>query len=393
VNFIEGLRLALESLWVNKMRSSLTILGVVIGIAAVITVVAVGQGGQAVLMAELQKIGTNIFAISVNWQEGEPLGELDFTYQDIAVIKELVPEITYLAPTNYISAVVRGPKDKKPAQVIGTEADYAQIANVKVVKGRFLSQRPGTTRAVVVLDQALAEEIFGRLDPVGKRITINNRPVQVIGLTKEEGGFLGIQTIKRIYVPLSFAQDISGQRVIQQMEGIVANREKISAAMAKAVIVLERRHNVKDRYKAISLEEQMKIAGKITGIITLIIGAVAGISLLVGGIGVMNIMLVSVTERTREIGIRLALGARRKDILKQFLIEAIVLCLAGGLLGIIIGAGGSMLVARLAKWPPLISFGTVLIAFAFSAAIGIFFGLYPAGRAAKMNPIEALRQE
>ncbi|HCJ78450.1 MAG TPA: ABC transporter permease, partial [Desulfotomaculum sp.] len=163
--------------------------------------------------------------------------------------------------------------------------------------------------------------------------------------------------------------------------------------MAKAVIVLERRHNVKDRYKAISLEEQMKIAGKITGIITLIIGAVAGISLLVGGIGVMNIMLVSVTERTREIGIRLALGARRKDILKQFLIEAIVLCLAGGLLGIIIGAGGSMLVARLAKWPPLISFGTVLIAFAFSAAIGIFFGLYPAGRAAKMNPIEALRQE
>ncbi|HBQ28109.1 MAG TPA: ABC transporter permease, partial [Desulfotomaculum sp.] len=222
---------------------------------------------------------------------------------------------------------------------------------------------------------------------------INNRPVQVIGLTKEEGGFLGIQTIKRIYVPLSFAQDISGQRVIQQMEGIVANREKISAAMSKAVIVLERRHNVKDRYKAISLEEQMKIAGKITGIITLIIGAVAGISLLVGGIGVMNIMLVSVTERTREIGIRLALGARRKDILKQFLIEAIVLCLAGGLLGIIIGAGGSMLVARLAKWPPLISFGTVLIAFAFSAAIGIFFGLYPAGRAAKMNPIEALRQE
>ncbi|GAB6275109.1 MAG: ABC transporter permease [Peptococcaceae bacterium] len=393
MSLIEGLRLALESLWVNKMRSSLTILGVVIGIAAVITVVAVGQGGQAVLMAELQKIGTNIFAIYVNWQEGEPLGEHDFTFQDIAVIKELVPEITYLAPTYYIPAVVRGPKDKKPAQVIGTEADYAQVANVKVVRGRFLSQRTGTTRAVAVLDHTLAGEIFGRLDPVGKRVTINNRPAQVIGLTKEESGFLGIQTSKRIYVPLSFAQDISGQRVIQQMEGMASNQENIGAAMAKAVKVLERRHNAKDRYKAISLEEQMKIAGKITGIITLIIGAVAGISLLVGGIGVMNIMLVSVTERTREIGIRLALGARRKDILRQFLIEAVVLCLAGGLLGVVIGAGGSMLVARLAKWPPLISFGTVLLAFAFSVAIGIFFGLYPAGRAAKMNPIEALRQE
>ena len=393
MSLIEGLRLALESLWVNKMRSSLTILGVVIGIAAVITVVAVGQGGQAVLMAELQKIGTNVFAIYVNWQEGEPLGEHDFTFQDIAVIKELAPEITYLAPTYYIPAVVRGPKDKKPAQVIGTEADYAQVANVKVVRGRFLSQGTGTTRAVAVLDQALAGEIFGRLDPVGKRITINNRPAQVIGLTKEESGFLGIQTSKRIYVPLNFAQDISGQRLIQQLEGMASNQEKISAAMAKAVKVLERRHNAKDRYKAISLEEQMKIAGKITGIITLIIGAVAGISLLVGGIGVMNIMLVSVTERTREIGIRLALGARRKDVLKQFLIEAVVLCLAGGLLGVVIGAGGSVLVARLAKWPPLISFGTVLIAFAFSVAIGIFFGLYPAGRAAKMNPIEALRQE
>jgi putative ABC transport system permease protein len=393
MSLIEGLRLALESLWVNKMRSSLTILGVVIGIAAVITVVAVGQGGQAVLMAELQKIGTNVFAIYVNWQEGEPLGEHDFTFQDIAVIKELVPEITYLAPTYYIPSVVRGPKDKKPAQVIGTEADYAQVTNVKVVRGRFLSQGAGTTRAVAVLDQTLAGEIFGRLDPVGKRVTINNRPAQVIGLTKEESGFLGIQTSKRIYVPLSFAQDISGQRVIQQMEGMAANQENIGAAMAKAIKVLERRHNTKDRYKAISLEEQMKIAGKITGIITLIIGAVAGISLLVGGIGVMNIMLVSVTERTREIGIRLALGARRKDILKQFLIEAVVLCLAGGLLGVVIGAGGSVLVARLAKWPPLISFGTVLIAFAFSVAIGIFFGLYPAGRAAKMNPIEALRQE
>jgi len=244
-----------------------------------------------------------------------------------------------------------------------------------------------------VLDETLAQEIFGNVDPLGKRVVINDRPALVIGLTREESGFLGLQTVKNVYVPLGFWQEIFAERTITQLEGCTVKREDVPRAMERAVKILERRHQAKDRYKAVSLEQQMQIAGKITGIITLIIGAVAGISLLVRGIGVMNIMLVSVTERTREIGIRMALGARRRDILSQFLIEAVVLCLTGGLIGVLLGAGGSFLVARLAKWPPLISFGTVLIAFAFSAAVGIFFGLYPANRAARMNPVEALRQE
>lgn len=393
MNLLEYLRLAAEGLWMNKLRSFLTILGIIIGIAAVITVVAVGQGGRAVLMAEMEKIGTNLFAIYIDWQEGGPARERDFTLQDIAVIKELVPEITHLAPTSYRPATVKGPKEKKPAQVIGTVADYVPIAKIKVTRGSFLAAGQDGARAVAVLDETLAQEIFGNVDPLGKRVVINNRPALVIGLTKEESGFLGLQTVKNVYVPLGFWQEIFEERAITQLEGCTAKREDVPQAMAQAVKILERRHQVKDRYKAVSLEQQMQVAGKITGIITLIIGAVAGISLLVGGIGVMNIMLVSVTERTREIGIRMALGARRQDILSQFLIEAVVLCLAGGLIGILLGAGGAYLVARLAKWPPLISFGTVLVAFAFSAAVGIFFGLYPANRAARMNPVEALRQE
>jgi putative ABC transport system permease protein len=393
VNLLEYLRLAAEGLWMNKLRSFLTILGIIIGIAAVITVVAVGQGGRAVLMAEMEKIGTNLFAIYIDWQEGEPPRERDFTLQDITVIKELVPEITCLAPTSYRPATVQGPKKKKPAQVIGTVADYANIAKARVTRGTFLAAGQDGARAVAVLDEALAQEIFGNEDPLGKRVAISGRPALVIGLTKEESGFLGLQTVKNIYVPIGFWQEIFAERAITQLEGSAARREDVLPAMAQAVKILERRHQAENRYKAASLEQQMQVAGKITGIITLIIGAVAGISLLVGGIGVMNIMLVSVTERTREIGIRMALGARRRDILSQFLIEAVVLCMSGGLLGILLGAGGAYLVARLAKWPPLISFGTILVAFAFSAAVGIFFGLYPANRAARMNPVEALRQE
>ena len=393
MNLLEYLRLAAEGLWMNKLRSFLTIMGIIIGIAAVITVVAVGQGGRAVLMAEMEKIGTNSFVIYIDWQEGEPPTERDFTLQDISVIKELVPEITHLAPISYRPATVKGPKKKKPAQVIGTVADYASIAKTRVTRGSFLAAGQDSARAVAVLDETLAQEIFGNVDPLGKRVVINDRPAMVIGLTKEESGFLGLQTAKNVYVPLGFWQEIFAERAIAQLEGSTVKREDVPQAIAQAVKILERRHQVKDRYKAISLEQQMQVAGKITGIITLIVGAVAGISLLVGGIGVMNIMLVSVTERTREIGIRMALGARRRDILSQFLIEAVVLCLTGGLIGILLGAGGAYLVARLAKWPPLISFGTVLVAFAFSAAVGIFFGIYPANRAARMNPVEALRQE
>ena len=393
MNLLEYLRLAAEGLWMNKLRSFLTILGIIIGIAAVITVVAVGQGGRAVLMAEMEKIGTNLFAIYIDWQEGEPPRERDITLQDIAVIKELVPEITRLAPTGYRPATVKGPKKKKPAQVIGTVADYAAIAKTRVTRGAFLAAGQDGARAVAVLDETLAQEIFGNVDPLGKRVVINGRPALVIGLAKEESGFLGLQTVKNVYVPLGFWQEIFAERAITQLEGSTAKKEDVPRAMAQAVKILERRHQAEDRYKAVSLEQQMQVAGKITGIITLIIGAVAGISLLVGGIGVMNIMLVSVTERTREIGVRMALGARRRDILSQFLIEAVVLSLTGGFIGILLGAGGAYLVARLARWPPLISFGTVLVAFVFSAAVGIFFGLYPANRAARMNPVEALRQE
>ncbi|HBC95105.1 MAG TPA: ABC transporter permease [Pelotomaculum sp.] len=393
MNLFESLRLAVEGIRVNKLRSFLTLLGIIIGIAAVIMVVSIGQGGRALLLKEMEKIGSNFFTLYVDWEEGEPPNERDFTVQDVAVIKELVPEISLLAPSNYGSAIVQGPKDKKPAQVIGTDSDYAGIFKIKVTRGSFLGTSRSGPRAVVVLDEQLARDVFGSVDPLGKRVSINNNQALVIGLSKEESGITSMRSAKNIYVPLDFWQEMFERRTIEQLEGSAVGRGEVQTAMDQAVKILERRHQTRDRYKSISMDQQMQITGKITGILTYIIGSVAGFSLLVGGIGVMNIMLVSVTERTREIGIRMALGARRRDIMLQFLIEAVVLCLVGGFAGAVIGSGGAAVFAWLLKWPSLVSWSAILIAFAFSSAVGVFFGLYPAARASGMDPIEALRQE
>jgi len=214
----------------------------------------------------------------------------------------------------------------------------------------------------------------------------------VVGVVARGESALGFSENPSVYIPIQVWQVMFNDQV-QMLEGSAASKEKVEEAMGQAVKLLERRHRDPGKYASVSMEQEMQTANKITGIMTLIIGAIAGISLFVGGIGVMNIMLVSVTERTREIGIRMALGARRRDILVQFLIEAVMLCLLGGVIGMALGIGGAYLIAKLAKWPPLVSWWTALLAFAFSAAIGVVFGILPANKAARLNPIEALRRE
>lgn len=393
MNLLESIRVALEGIMVSKLRSFLTTLGIVIGIAAVIAVVAIGQGGRAVLMSEMEKIGTNIFAIYVDWRSNKQVTGREFDLSDVAVIKDKVPDVTHLSPINQTMGDARGPKDIKYARITGVSSDYPYIRKLTMKEGHFFTEEDDTgKRRVAVIDEELAGQVFGRVQPLGNKVTLGNTPFLVVGVVAKGESALGFSENPSVYIPIRVWQGMFNTQ-IQMLEGSAVSKEKVDGAMGQAVQVLERQHRMPGKYASESMEQQMQTANKVTGILTLIIGAIAGISLFVGGIGVMNIMLVSVTERTREIGIRMALGARRKDILVQFLIEAVVLCLLGGVTGMALGTGGAYLIARLAKWPPLVSWGTALLAFAFSAAIGVVFGILPASKASRLNPIEALRRE
>jgi putative ABC transport system permease protein len=399
VKFADLVQLSGENLAVHRLRATLTILGIAIGIAAVIAVVAIGQGGRAVLLNEIQKMGSSrSFTISVDFARGEAPTTDTFRLEDVALIKELSPTVEKLAPVSYsmMTSVRRPHGREKPimAQLIGTTPDLVPVMNLTFESGRFLSPTDVTGhRRVVVLDGALAERLFPAGEALGKQVFVQDVPVTVVGVTEKQSSLLmGAMNMKYAYVPITFAHELFNSRVIQELDGTAVTEGAVQQAINDCLNVLNKRHpGAGVRYTGMSMEQGLAIVGKVTGIMTLIIGAVAGIALLVGGVGVMNIMLVAVTERTREVGLFKALGARRRDILQHFLCEAIVLCLVGGALGVLFGAGGAMVIAHFAHWPPLISFWTVLLAFGFSACIGLFFGLYPASRAASLSPAEALR--
>lgn len=393
MNIIESIMSALDSIRSNLFRSTLTTLGIVIGIAAVIAVVAIGQGGQATIMSEMEKIGSNLFGVYTDWRSDQPPTGDEFTLRDMEAIKEQIPEVNYISPTGYSAAQIRGGQNVKSAQILGVSADYAPMYNITMQEGRFFSAADEQgRRRLVAIDEGLAQELFRNKSAVGEQIVVAGTSFTIIGVIKPETSIFNMGTSQYVYMPIGVWLDVFPGSFISQMEGTTYKQEDIQATTEKVVAIMERR-NPGTAYMSQTLEQQMEIVGNITGILTLLIGSIAGISLLVGGIGVMNIMLVSVTERTREIGLRMAMGARRQDILLQFLIEAVVLCLIGGVIGTILGVGGAFLIAELAQWPPLISWTTILVAFLFSAAIGILFGLLPANKASRLDPIEALRRD
>lgn len=394
MNILELIVVAVESIRSNKLRSFLTTLGIVIGIAAVIAVIAIGQGGRVMLMQEMEKFGVNLFALYVNYSEGEGYRLGDLLVDDVTVIRQSIPEVQYMAPLSYNQMKLRGERGTETVQVIGTTQDYASIRSMELLYGRFLNQDDQAAgRGVIVIDEDTARTIFGAGNPVGEKLIVDSSPALVVGVLKKDTSLMSFDSRQTAYIPMAYMDYLTGWNVIHEIWGSATSKDEVALAMERSKKIMERRHNAPGHYATVSMEQEMQSANKITGIVGIIISCIAGISLLVGGIGVMNIMLVSVTERTREIGIRMALGARRKDILVQFLVESIVLCLLGGIIGTAIGYGGAFLVAAIAKWPPLVSWWTVLIAFLFSATIGLFFGIYPANRAAKLNPIEALRRE
>lgn len=268
------------------------------------------------------------------------------------------------------------------------------VVVVASVYRAFHSPADVATRArVVVLDVSLAADLFPETSPLGRQVFVQEVPATVVGVVRVPASALyGMMRLKYAYVPIGFAQEIMHTRVIHSLAGVAVSKEALPQAIADSLEILRKRHPRADvHYRGQSTEEMLSALGKAASVMTLVVGAVAAIALFVGGVGVMNIMLVAVTERTREIGLLMALGVRRRDILRQFLAEAVLLCLVGGFFGVLLGAGGALVVSRFAHWPPLISIWTVVVAFAFAASVGIFFGLYPASRAASLSPAEALR--
>ncbi|MEW9123555.1 MAG: ABC transporter permease [Thermotaleaceae bacterium] len=405
MNFFESIKVAIHAIWANKMRSLLTMLGIIIGISSVITVVTLGEGSQAVIGEEFEQFGVNRIYMSNNWREN-PTDRDIITYEDLdAIQRAFEGEILAASPNYQDSAKVVSKKETIDVYLTGVNESFNKIQKIDMVDGRFLQEGDVKgKREVAVIDEGTALKIFGRTNVLGESILVQTRyrnvSLVIIGLYETPKSALsnmtGYDSPKEIYLPVSTIEKMYGiGNRIYGLEMNVAQGVNVQEISDRITKLIERRHGNEgdNKYRVYSAEGEMEAVNKVTGILTAVVSAIAGISLLVGGIGVMNIMLVSVTERTREIGIRMAIGARRKDILLQFLVEAVIISGIGGIIGTLLGIGFSFIAAMLIKMPPAVSPGTISIAWIFSAGVGIFFGIYPANKASKLDPIEALRYE
>jgi putative ABC transport system permease protein len=404
----QSLLIAIRALRVNKMRALLTMLGIIIGIAAVIAMVAIGTGASKMISDQIASIGSNLLLVipgsttSGGLRSGSG-GTPTLTYDDAKAVKAECPSVAAVAPMVRGSAQVVFGNQNWSTIVMGVTPEMLTVRDWPLAAGRNISQSDvdGATKNCL-LGQTVAENLFGSADPVGKSIRIKKIPFTVIGLLARKGQSpQGQDQDDVVYVPLRTAQrklfgsqfpNTVGAMMIQAQSAEVLKR-----AEEEVTALLNQRHRIGPTKEADftvrNLSEILAVSEQSSKVKSLLLGAVASISLIVGGIGIMNIMLVSVTERTREIGIRMAIGAKQRDILLQFLTEAVLLTTCGGVIGMGLGVGGALAVANLMKWPALISPEAIVIAFVFSAAVGVFFGYYPAHKAAKLNPIDALRYE
>jgi putative ABC transport system permease protein len=399
---LEAIKLAWQAIRRNLLRSFLTILGVVIGVAAVIAMVTIGKGTTARVKADLAKLGSNLlFVRPGQFGPGRASSEArPFDAADIAALKSQLPGVRAVAPlVQQRVTVVQGPESRSTT-VVGSDEDYFVTQDWELSSGRrFLPGEIRSGRAVCILGQTVRDELFGAADPVGRNMRLDNVSCEVIGLLvpKGQSGF-GTDRDDIVLMPLRTVQRrIIGNSDIPTI--FVSARDGVETAKVQADIerLLRERRRIRrgqeDDFTVRDIRQVIETQTATTAVLTGLLGAVAGVSLLVGGIGIMNIMLVSVTERTREIGIRLAIGALESQVLLQFLVEAVVLSLFGGVVGIALGLGLAGLASGAMTIPFVLDAGVVLLAFGFSALVGIVFGYFPARRAARMNPIEALRRE
>ncbi len=393
---------ALWSLAANKLRSSLTMLGIIIGVAAVITMISLGKGAQESITSSISSMGSNLLFIrpgaptqqhvrSAN-AETLNLDDADAVRKQVAHVVGVAAEVNRQAQVKYMSR-------NRNISIIGTVPEYQEVRNSPVERGRFLERRDVISESrIAVIGVDVASDLFGARDPVGREIQIRGMNFLVVGLMKEKGSTGWSNPDDQIFVPLTTAQRrLFGIEFIHNLNVKIDSEDNITEAQADVERLLRTRHHLltadEPDFNIRSQVEVLQRMGDMVQTFTLLLGGIAGVSLLVGGIGIMNIMLVSVTERTREIGIRKAIGAKRGDILRQFLIEAVVMSLLGGAIGIGLGWLGALAFRTYSEWNTRISPDSVALAFAFSTAVGLFFGIWPATKAARLNPIEALRYE
>jgi putative ABC transport system permease protein len=396
---------AFTSLLSNKLRSGLTILGIVIGVASVIAMMAVGRGAQASINTSIQSIGTNLLFITSGATGVTRAQQL--TLADANALNDPLnaPDILTVAPILQTRTFVSYSGATTDAAIVGTTAAYQTLQSLVLTEGAFITDENQTKRsAVAVLGSKVATDIFdATTGVVGKSIKIQGIPFKVIGVLESKGGSGLGTTDDNIIIPLTTAQAKLARRgastAVDSIQVQATDSKTVEAAIAEITQILQTRHEVTtDDFTITNQQDMLNTASSITGVLTMFLGGIGGISLLVGGIGVMNIMFVVVTERTREIGLRKALGARKIDILLQFLMESAVLSLIGGVVGVGLAWVISQVVAKIAAnagtaFTPVIGWDIVLLATLFSAAIGVFFGIYPSSRASNMEPVEALRAE
>jgi putative ABC transport system permease protein len=405
MDFMNTLRLALRALARNKLRSALTMLGIIIGVGAVIASVSIGQGADALIQEGIQNMGTNVVFIGSGSARpgGTRMGfgqTKTLVMDDLrAVVREL-PLIRQAAPAvNTRAQVVYGNQNWNTS-ILGTTSNYFQIRNWPVQAGSTFSDEEVEAAAnTCVIGTTVQRYLFGEQDPVGQTIRIKNVPFRVVGVLESKGqSVMGEDQDDRIFAPVSTVQrKLAGITWLHNIFASAVSADASVAAVPQIEALLRERHRIRqgddDDFFVRTQSEVADMAKQTQQVMTLLLGSVAAVSLIVGGIGIMNIMLVSVTERTREIGVRMAVGATESDVQQQFLVEAVTLSMFGGVAGILAGMGGSALITNFLGWPTLISTRAIITAALFSTMVGIFFGFYPARKAAQLDPIEALRYE
>jgi len=395
-------KMAIRSLISHKLRTFLTALGIIIGVASVISMISIGEGARQQTLSTISKFGTNIITIKPGQKKSRHVstGKVDtLVLKDATFIEQNVPLITGVAAQVYRSAQLKFGNKNTNTTVRGTGKNYRRLANFEMQKGRYFNQQEiNVAKRVCILGATVVKNLFAETNPLGETIKVDGKNFIVIGMTQPKGALSWFDPDDQIFIPVTTAQKrVFGMSHIQSIDVQAAKIEDLEVIKEDIAHVLRIRHNIADGkendFYVQNSSQWLNSWGDAAKTFTYLLGGIAAISLMVGGIGIMNIMLVSVTERTREIGIRKAIGAKKKEILEQFLIESVLISFLGGGAGVLLGIGISEMVSNIGGWDTIVSTQSILLAFGFSVGIGIFFGFYPANKAANMNPIEALRYE
>ena len=386
---LESMRMAWRSLMTGKLRAFLTMLGIIIGVGAVIALISIGQAATGSVTAQIQALGSNLITVTPMRSTGAIL----YYPQDVAWLKQVVPQISADAPLMTGQVTSDYGSQSYATTLMGTSPASLQIQGRRLAAGRYIVASDVTyRRAVAVIGQTVEQQLFGVRPGLGKTIYVNGAPLAVVGVLQSAGGSFGANEDDVIITPVTTAEEILGTNQVSSIIAEARSARVAPLAVAQIEAVMDARFASQNAAAVVSQDQILSTLSTITSTLTLMLGGIAGISLLVGGIGIMNIMLVTVAERTREIGLRKAIGARRGAILTQFLVESAILSLVGGAIGALLGSLGATIMAKALGWSGGVATNSIILALGFSLVVGIVFGMWPAMRASRLDPIEALRQ-